>query len=79
VFRDFEKAYDSVRRAKLFNILITFGIHIKPVRLKKLCLTETYRKIRVDENLSQTVPIKMACNKEMHYCHFLQTFLIISR
>jgi hypothetical protein len=33
LFIDFKKAYDSVRREVLYNILIEFGIHIKPLRL----------------------------------------------
>ena len=32
------KAYDSVRREALYNILIQFGIPMKLVRLIKLCL-----------------------------------------
>jgi hypothetical protein len=38
----FKKAYDSVRREALYNILIEFGIPKKLVRLIKTCLTETY-------------------------------------
>jgi hypothetical protein len=37
----FQKAYDSVRRWVLYNILIEFGIPMKLVRLIKMCLTET--------------------------------------
>jgi len=33
LFRDFKKAYDSVRREVLYNILIECGIPIKLVRL----------------------------------------------
>jgi len=39
---DFEKAYDSVRREVLYNILIGFGIDMKLVRLIKVFLIETY-------------------------------------
>jgi len=41
LFIDFKKAYDSVRREVLFNILIEFGIPMKLVRLIKMCPTET--------------------------------------
>ena len=37
---DFKKAYDSVRREVLFNILIEFGVPKKLLRLVKMCLTE---------------------------------------
>ena len=51
-------AYDSVRREALYNILIGFGIHKKLVRLIKMCLTETYSRVRVGKNLSEMFPIK---------------------
>jgi hypothetical protein len=49
LFIDFKKAYDSVRREALYNILIEFGIPKKLVRLIKMCLTEH----RVGKNLSE--------------------------
>jgi len=33
LFMDLQKAYDSVRKEVLYNILIEFGIHMKSVRL----------------------------------------------
>jgi hypothetical protein len=41
LFIDFKKAYDSVRREVLYNILIEFGVPMKLVRLIKMCLNET--------------------------------------
>jgi len=38
LFIDFKKAYCSVRREVLYNILIEFGIPMKVVRLIKMCL-----------------------------------------
>jgi hypothetical protein len=38
LFIDFKKAYDSVRREALYNILIEFGIPRKLVGLIKMCL-----------------------------------------
>jgi len=58
LFIDFKKAYDSVRREVLYNILIEFGVPKKLVRLIKMCLTETYSKVRVGKNLSDMFPIK---------------------
>ena len=40
LFIDFKKAYDSVRREVLYNILIEFGIPMKLVRLIKIYLME---------------------------------------
>jgi hypothetical protein len=41
LFMDFKKAYDSVRREELYNILIEFGVPMKLVRLITMCLNET--------------------------------------
>ena len=40
------------------NILIEFGIHMKLVRLIKMCLTETYSRVRVGKILSDMFPIR---------------------
>jgi hypothetical protein len=45
LFIDFKKAYDSVRREVLYNILIEFQVLMKLVRLIKMCLNETYSKV----------------------------------
>jgi hypothetical protein len=58
LFVEFKKAYDSVRREVLYNILIEFGIPLKLVRLIKMCLNETYSRVRVGKNLSDRFPIK---------------------
>ena len=47
LFIDFKKAYDSVRREVLYNILIEFVTPKKLVRLMKMCLNETYSRVRV--------------------------------
>jgi hypothetical protein len=47
LFIDFKKVYDSVRREVLYNILIEFGIPMKQARLIKICLNETYSRVRV--------------------------------
>jgi hypothetical protein len=48
----FKKAYNSVRREALYNILTAFGKTKKQVRPIKMCLTETYSTVRVGKNLS---------------------------
>jgi hypothetical protein len=42
----------------LHNVLIEFGKPRKLVRLIKMCLNETYSKIRIGKNLSGAFPIK---------------------
>jgi hypothetical protein len=58
LFVDFKKAYDSVRREVLYNILIEFGIPMKLVRLIIMCLNETYSKVRIGKRLSDGFPIQ---------------------
>ena len=58
LFIDFKKAYVSVRREVLYNILMEFWIPKKLIRLIKMCLTETYSRVRVGKNLSDMFPIR---------------------
>ena len=58
LFIDFKKAYDSVRTEVLYKILIEYGIPRKLVRLIKMCLTETYSRVRVGKNVSDRFPIR---------------------
>jgi hypothetical protein len=58
LFIDFKKAYDSVRREILYNILNEFGIPRKLVGLIKTCLNETYSRFRTGKNLSDKFTIQ---------------------
>jgi hypothetical protein len=58
LFIDFKKAYDSIKREVHYNILLEFGIPKKLIRLIKMCLNETYSKVRVDKILSNKFPIQ---------------------
>jgi hypothetical protein len=58
LFTDFKKAYDSVKRKVLYNILLEIGIPKKLVRLIKICLNETYSKVHIGKLLSDTPPIQ---------------------
>jgi hypothetical protein len=57
-FIDFKKAYDSMRRELLYNILIEFGIPMKLVRLIKMCLNETYGKVHIGNYFSDSFHIQ---------------------
>jgi hypothetical protein len=58
LFVDFKKAYDSLRREVLYNILIEFGVPMKLVGLIRMCLNETYSKVRIGKHLSDSFPIQ---------------------
>jgi hypothetical protein len=58
LFIDFKKAYDSVKRKALYNILIEFGISRKVVGLIKMCLNEIYSRVRTGKNLSDKFTVQ---------------------
>jgi len=59
LFIDFKKTSDSVRRrGVLYNILIEFGIPLKPLSPIKMCLNETYSRVWVGKHSSDMFPIK---------------------
>jgi hypothetical protein len=58
LFIDFKKAYGSVRREVLYNILMEFGVPVKPVKMIKMCLNQTYSEVRIGKHLSDTFPIQ---------------------
>jgi hypothetical protein len=58
LFVCFKKAYDTVRRELLHNILIEFGVPMELVRLISMCLNETYSKVHIGKRLSDSFPIQ---------------------
>jgi hypothetical protein len=58
LFVDLKKAFDSVRREVLYDILIEFGAPMKLVRLIKLCTNETCCKVLIGKHLSDNFPIQ---------------------
>jgi sorting nexin-29 len=64
LFINFKKAYDSVRREVLYNILIEFGIPKKLFGLIKMCLNETYSRVRIGKNLCDKFSIQNVLKQE---------------
>jgi hypothetical protein len=58
LFIGFKKVCDSVRREILYNIPIEFGVPMKQVMLIKMCLNETYSKVRIGKHLSDSFLIR---------------------
>ncbi|KAJ4434158.1 hypothetical protein ANN_16478 [Periplaneta americana] len=69
LFIDFKKAYDSVKREVLYDILIEFGIPKKLVRLIKMCLSETYSRVRIDSPNFEYVLTFQDCTLYHHVFH----------
>ena len=58
LFVEFEKAYGSIKRESLYDILIKFGVPTKLVRLIKICLDGTQSNVRIGNCLSSSFPIE---------------------
>jgi hypothetical protein len=64
LFIDFKKTNDSVRTGVLCNILFEFGIPTRQARLIKMCLNETYNRVRLDKYLSDAFHINNGLKQE---------------
>ena len=58
LFVYFMKAYNSIRREVFYNILIVSAISVTLTRLMKMCLNETYGRVRIGPHLSDTFLIR---------------------
>jgi hypothetical protein len=58
IFIDLEKAYNSVMREVLYNILTEFGMPMEPVWLIKMGLNETISRVWVGKHLSDICPMR---------------------
>jgi hypothetical protein len=56
-FTDFNKAFVSVGREVLYDIIIEFGISMKIVLRLIMCLNGTYSRVRVGKYLCDMFPI----------------------
>jgi hypothetical protein len=75
MFIEFKKAYDSVRREVLYNILIEFGIPMKLGRLIKMYVNEIYNRFLASKNLSDIFPIKNSVKEGVVYRSCFSTFI----
>jgi hypothetical protein len=60
LFIDFKKAYDSVKREVLYNILLEYGIPTELARLINICVNKTYSKVCIGKLLSDKFLFRMA-------------------
>jgi hypothetical protein len=63
LFIDLKKEYDSIRREVLYDILIGFFYSNEIGKINKMCLNETYNKVRINKNLSKLFPIRNGMNQ----------------
>jgi hypothetical protein len=68
-----------VRREVLYNILIEFDVPMKLVRLIKMCLNETYIKVRIGKHLSDSFPIQNGVKQEDVLSPLLFNFALLVR
>jgi sorting nexin-29 len=52
LYIDYKKAYDTINRAELVEIMKEFGIPMKLIRLVKMTLTNTNSKVKIQGKLS---------------------------
>jgi hypothetical protein len=76
LFIDFKKPCDSIKTEILHNIPLEFYIPKKLVRLIKMCLNETYSKVRVYKYLCGTFPIQNGPGKRDALSPFLFNFAL---
>jgi hypothetical protein len=56
-------------------IIISMNMVSLQIRLIKMCLNETYSRVKAGKHLSGTVPIKNGLKQEMFSHHYFTTML----
>jgi hypothetical protein len=75
LFIYFKNAYDSVRSEALYNIFIESGIPRKLVGLIKMCLNETYSRVRIGKFLPDKFTIENGLKQGDALSHCFSTLL----
>ena len=57
LYIDFKKAYDSIKREKMYEILTRWGIPKKLANLVQVCLKDTRGRVRIGNQMSETFNI----------------------
>ncbi|KAL4084353.1 hypothetical protein QTP88_028176 [Uroleucon formosanum] len=58
LFIDFKKAYDSIHRESLYNIMYEFGFPKKLIALTKMCMENTKYRVRTRNITSETFTVE---------------------
>jgi hypothetical protein len=64
LFINFQKAYDSVSREIVCNILTEFGFLMKLIRPIKMCLNEMYSGVWVGKDFSDIFPTRNGLKRD---------------
>jgi len=64
LFIDFKKAYDSVQRKSLYNIVDKDGIPKKLVGLIKMCMENTQYQVRVENTMSEAFEVETGLKQD---------------
>jgi len=59
LFIDFKKAYDSIHRESLYNIMYEFGFPKKLIALTKMCMENTKYRVRTQNVTSGTFTVEI--------------------
>lgn len=64
MFVDFRKAYDSIHRNSLYNIMEEFGFPNKLINITKLAMEGEKYQVRVDSTLSEAFGVETGLKRE---------------
>lgn len=70
---DLRKAYDSIHRDSLYNIIEQFGIPNKLMLLNKMCMEGTKYHVKVDGILSEVFTVENGLKQGDALCPLLFT------